>query len=129
MFGTRAMIETGSLYALIDDLSKMKDRAQSASILIGNSVEHLLATRRKSMEEREDNYLHLPDLGEVDEVTIVEWLKGEGESFSLGDDLVEVETEKTTFIVDAPAAGRIERILRNPGEKARLGDRLAELAS
>ena len=57
------------------------------------------------MEQDKDNYLRLPDLGEVDEVTIVEWLKGEGESFSLGDDLVEVETEKTTFIVDAPATG------------------------
>lgn len=81
------------------------------------------------MEGRDDNYLHLPDLGEVDEVAIVEWLKGVGDSFSVGDDLVEVETEKTTFIVDAPVAGRIEHILRVAGEKARVGDRLAELAS
>ena len=81
------------------------------------------------MSEENDKYLHLPDLVEVDEVTIVEWLKGEGESFAVGDDLVEVETEKTTFIVDAPAAGRIERILRSAGEKARTGDRLAELTS
>ena len=81
------------------------------------------------MTEEKDNYLHLPDLGEVEDVTIVEWLKSEGDTFSLGDDLVEVETEKTTFIVDAPAAGRIERILRNAGEKARTGDRLAELSS
>ena len=81
------------------------------------------------MEGRDDNYLHLPDLGEVDEVVIVEWLKGKGAAFAAGDDLVEVETEKTTFIVDAPAAGRIERILRKAGEKARVGDRLAELSS
>ena len=81
------------------------------------------------MEGRDDNYLHLPDLGEVDEVVIVEWLKGKGDSFSVGDDLVEVETEKTTFIVDAPTAGRIEHILRKAGEKARVGDRLAELSS
>jgi len=81
------------------------------------------------MEGRDDNYLHLPDLGEVDEVVIVEWLKGEGAAFAAGDDLVEVETEKTTFIVDAPAAGRIEHILRKVGEKARVGDRLAELSS
>lgn len=81
------------------------------------------------MTEEKDNYLHLPDLGEVEDVTIVEWLKSEGESYSLGDDLVEVETEKTTFIVDAPAAGRIERIMRKAGEKAHTGDRLAELFS
>lgn len=81
------------------------------------------------MTEEKDNYLHLPDLGEVEDVTIVEWLKSEGENYSLGDDLVEVETEKTTFIVDAPAAGRIKRILLNTGEKAHTGDRLAELFS
>ena len=81
------------------------------------------------MEQDNDNYLRLPDLGEVDEVTIVEWLKGEGESFSLGDDLVEVETEKTTFIVDAPSDGRMVRITRKEGEKARVGDPLAELTS
>jgi len=81
------------------------------------------------MSKESDNYLPLPDLGEVDEVTVVEWLKGEGENFEVGDDLVEVETEKTTFIVDAPAAGRIERILLRAGEKARTGERLAELSS
>ena len=81
------------------------------------------------MEGRDDNYLRLPDLGEVDEVAIVEWLKGEGAAFAGGDDLVEVETEKTTFIVDAPAAGRIKHILLDAGAKARTGDRLAELSS
>ena len=79
------------------------------------------------MNEENDNYLTLPDLGEVDEVTIVEWLKNEGETFAVGDDLVEVETEKTTFIVDAPRSGRIKRIMRKAGEKAYRGDHLAEL--
>jgi pyruvate/2-oxoglutarate dehydrogenase complex dihydrolipoamide acyltransferase (E2) component len=81
------------------------------------------------MTEGDNSYLYLPDLGEVDEVTIVEWLKTEGDDFSMGEDLVEVETEKTTFIVDAPAAGRIEQILLKPGERAHLGDRLAKLVT
>jgi pyruvate dehydrogenase E2 component (dihydrolipoamide acetyltransferase) len=80
------------------------------------------------MTKGDNNYLYLPDLGEVDEVTIVEWLKTEGEGFSAGEDLVEVETEKTTFIVDAPEPGRIERILLQAGEKAHFGDKLAKLA-
>ena len=81
------------------------------------------------MSEDKGNFLDLPDLGEVSEVTIVEWLKGEGDSFDLGDDLVEVETEKTTFIVDAPHAGRIERIMLRAGESARIGEHLAELSA
>ncbi len=81
------------------------------------------------MQQENDNYLRLPDLGEVDEVAIVEWLKDEDEGFAMGDDVVEVETEKTTFIVDAPRAGKIVRIMRKAGEKARVGDPLAELTS
>ena len=80
------------------------------------------------MSEEKGNYLDLPDLGEVDEVTIVEWLKKEGDTFDLGDDLVEVETEKTTFVVDAPRAGKIERVMLHAGEKARIGTHLAELS-
>ena len=77
----------------------------------------------------EEKYLNLPDLGEVDEVTIVEWLKKEGDAFDLGDDLVEVETEKTTFVVDAPYDGKIEHIIRAAGEKARIGEHLAKLSA
>ncbi len=74
-----------------------------------------------------DNLLRLPDLGEVDEVTIIEWLKAEGDDFATGDELLEVETEKTTFIIDAPHAGRIARVVRKAGEKASFDDVLAEL--
>jgi len=78
------------------------------------------------MSKSDNGYLHLPDLGEVDEVTVVEWLKKEGERFSAGEDVVEVETEKTTFVIDAPADGKIEQIIIKQGEKAHLGDRLAK---
>lgn len=74
-----------------------------------------------------DNVLRLPDLGDVNEVTIIEWMKAEGDSFGMGDDILEVETEKTTFVVDAPCSGHIKRIVRKAGEKARLNDILAEL--
>ncbi len=107
----------------------MKEPQVSASILISCNIATITDTGRKAMNQGEDGYLYLPDLGEVNEVTIVEWLKAEGEDFSAGEDLVEVETEKTTFIVDAPTAGRIERILIKSGEKAHFGDKLAKLAS
>jgi len=70
----------------------------------------------------------LPDLGEVEEVTVVGWLKGVGDLVSEGEDLVEVETEKTTFVVPAPASGRIERIAAEEGKKVRAGGLLGEIA-
>ena len=72
--------------------------------------------------------LRLPDLGEVDEVTVVKWLKKEGEPLTAGEDLLEVETEKTTFVVESSQAGCLQRIARKEGEKARFDDLLAEIA-
>ena len=71
--------------------------------------------------------VRLPDLGEVNEVTIIAWLKEEGESLKAGEDLVEVETEKTTFVIDTPRDGRLKRIVKKEGEKAHLNDLLAEI--
>jgi len=70
----------------------------------------------------------LPDLGEVEEVTVVGWLKGIGDPVTEGEDLVEVETEKTTFVVPAPASGRIERIAAEEGGKVKAGGLLGEIA-
>ena len=71
--------------------------------------------------------VRLPDLGEVDEVTIIAWLNEEGETLRAGEDLVEVETEKTTFVIDAPRDGLLKRIVKKEGEKAHLNDLLAEI--
>ena len=57
----------------------------------------------------------LPDLGEVDEVRVVGWLADVGDPLSEGDDLVEVETEKTTFVVPAPSRGRLREIVAGEG--------------
>jgi len=71
--------------------------------------------------------VRLPNLGEIDEVTVVAWLKKEGETLKAGEDLLEVETEKTTFVIETPQAGQLVRIVKKKGEKARLDDLLAEI--
>jgi 2-oxoglutarate dehydrogenase E2 component (dihydrolipoamide succinyltransferase) len=73
--------------------------------------------------------VRLPDLGEVVEVVVVEWLKAVGEPVAEGDDLVEVETEKTTFVVPAPGDGRLTRVVVREGERVRIGDVLGEIES
>lgn len=79
------------------------------------------------MSEARLGEVRLPDLGEIDEVTVVEWLKKEGETLKAGEDLVEVETEKTTFVVEGPQAGRITRIVKKVGERACFNDLLAKI--
>jgi len=72
--------------------------------------------------------VYLPDLGEIDEVTVVDWLRQEGETVVAGEGLVEVETEKTTFVVEAPQDGKLALIVKKKGDKARINELLARIS-
>ena len=70
----------------------------------------------------------LPDLGEIDEVTVVDWLRQEGEAIVAGEGLVEVETEKTTFVIEAPQDGKLALIVKKKGDKARINELMARIS-
>lgn len=56
--------------------------------------------------------LKLPMFGmNMDEATVIAWLRAPGESFRKGDVLYQVETEKVTSEVEAPCDGRLLQIL------------------
>lgn len=47
----------------------------------------------------------VPQLGLVEEIVVLEWLRAEGEVVSAGEPVVLVETEKTQTELEAPAHG------------------------
>jgi pyruvate/2-oxoglutarate dehydrogenase complex dihydrolipoamide acyltransferase (E2) component len=50
-------------------------------------------------------------------VTVVRWIKKEGDSLKQGDPVVELETEKVNYELDAPLAGVLLKIIsREPAE-------------
>lgn len=58
----------------------------------------------------------MPKLGwTMEEGTIARWLKSEGEEVEEGDPLLEVEADKATMEVEAPASGVLGRILVDEG--------------
>lgn len=63
----------------------------------------------------------------MQEGTIVQWHKQEGESFAIGDLLLEVETAKSTVEIEAEAAGTLVRIIAQPGDEVPVGEFLAEI--
>jgi 2-oxoglutarate dehydrogenase E2 component (dihydrolipoamide succinyltransferase) len=72
--------------------------------------------------------IRVPMLAEtVMEATVGRWLKREGERVSVGEPLVELETDKVNAEVPADHAGVLQRILRAEGEVVRPGDVLAML--
>lgn len=61
--------------------------------------------------------IKVPPLGEsVTEATIGSWLKKEGDSVEADEILVELETDKVTMEVNAPAAGVLEKISAKEGD-------------
>jgi len=44
-------------------------------------------------------------------VTVVRWIKSEGEAFKRGEPIVELETEKVSYELDAPEDGVLLKIL------------------
>ncbi|MCS6831359.1 MAG: 2-oxoglutarate dehydrogenase complex dihydrolipoyllysine-residue succinyltransferase [bacterium] len=72
--------------------------------------------------------IRVPMLAEsVVEATVGRWLKREGERVSVGEPLVELETDKVNAEVPADEAGVLQQILRKEGEVVRPGDVLGML--
>lgn len=84
------------------------------------------ATRRMAQEEPMMDIV-VPDLGEVGEVKLVRWLVAAGEEVEAGEAVAEVEAEKAVFVVEAPVAGVLDRIIVGPGGIARPGVAIARL--
>jgi pyruvate/2-oxoglutarate dehydrogenase complex dihydrolipoamide acyltransferase (E2) component len=70
--------------------------------------------------------LIVPDLGEVEEVTLLRWLKGEGEEVEAGEAVAEVEADKAVFVIESPTAG-ILRSRRPEGSRVRPGEAIAQV--
>jgi 2-oxoisovalerate dehydrogenase E2 component (dihydrolipoyl transacylase) len=68
----------------------------------------------------------VPLLGEgVEEVTIIKWLKKEGDSVNELEPLLEVNTDKVDTEIPAPASGTVLKIMAEEGVPAKVGAILA----
>ena len=73
--------------------------------------------------------IKVPALGEsVVEATIAKWFKQEGEAVKADEPLVELETDKVTVEVPAPASGKIEKIVAAAGATVAVGALLGTIA-
>jgi pyruvate dehydrogenase E2 component (dihydrolipoamide acetyltransferase) len=71
----------------------------------------------------------MPKLSDsVADAVILRWLKAPGETFTRGDGLLEVETDKATVVYEAEEDGTLESILVHEGETAAVGQTIARLA-
>src|SRR5688500_5466251 len=72
----------------------------------------------------------VPVMGEsVVEATIARWLKKEGEPVSLGEPLVELETEKVNQEIAAGDSGVLQKIIHREGATVKIGDALGVIGA
>ena len=68
----------------------------------------------------------MPALGVAQEKgTLLNWLKAEGQSVTKGEPLMEIETDKATVEIEAPASGILTNVAASPGDEIPVGNRIA----
>ena len=73
--------------------------------------------------------IKVPTLGEsVTSATVARWLKHPGDAVAADEPLVELETDKVTVEVNAPAAGKLTQIVASEGAEVPVGAVLGLLA-
>jgi 2-oxoglutarate dehydrogenase E2 component (dihydrolipoamide succinyltransferase) len=71
----------------------------------------------------------VPEMGEsIVDARIARWLKKEGETVSVGEPLVELETDKIDVEVPAPKNGVLQRIAHSEGADVKIGEILGTIA-
>ena len=72
--------------------------------------------------------IHVPELGEsVADATVGRWLKSEGERVTAGEPVVELETDKINFEVEAEQDGVLVSIAKGEGETVGVGEVIGTL--
>lgn len=80
------------------------------------------------MSEHQRKEIKVPALGEsVSEATVARWLKKIGDPVTIDEMLVELETDKVTLEVSAPASGTLHTIHADTGKNVAAGDVLGSI--
>ncbi len=63
----------------------------------------------------------------MEEGTVLKWMKAVGDEVALGEELVEIETDKANMVFEADAAGTLIEIVAAEGETLPIGDVIARV--
>ena len=69
----------------------------------------------------------VPEVEGVTEAFVVEWLVEVGSAIAIGDDVVEVVTDKANIAIQAEVAGTVVELCADPEERVEPGQVLAVL--
>lgn len=97
------------------DSSESESGDKSASKADAGSSDEASSGGEEEME------VTVPDIGDAEDVEIIEVLVSEGDSIEAEDGLITLETDKATMDVPAPKAGTVSKMLVKQGDKVSKG--------
>jgi pyruvate dehydrogenase E2 component (dihydrolipoamide acetyltransferase) len=111
-----------------DDKSDDKDEEKASESKDEDKEEKKESSEpKKSSGESKVIDVEVPDIGDEEDVEIIEILVSKGDSVSAEDGLITLETDKATMDVPCPEDGEIEEMLVNVGDKVSQGSVIAKL--
>ncbi len=63
----------------------------------------------------------------MEEGTVLRWLKGVGDSVEVGEELVEIETDKANMVYESDSAGTLVEVMAQEGDTLPVGDPIARV--
>jgi pyruvate dehydrogenase E2 component (dihydrolipoamide acetyltransferase) len=63
----------------------------------------------------------------MEEGTVLRWLKSPGDAVSVGEELVEIETDKANMVYEAPGSGTLVEIVAQEGDTLPIGEVIARV--
>ena len=69
----------------------------------------------------------IPDIGDFEEVDVIEILVSTGDQISIEAPLMTLESDKATMDIPSPVSGTVKQILVSVGNKVSKGDKVFEI--
>ena len=114
---TGSDVEVGGILGLIED---------------GNSNDSAESKGKKEVAIKDSDFVDIivPVLGEsLTEGTVANWLRSVGDAVAIDEPLLELETDKVTIEVNAPAGGILVEIMANVGDEVEVGAVLGKVGN
>ena len=73
--------------------------------------------------------LLVPDIGDFEEVEIIEVLVKQGDQLNINDPVITIESDKSSVEIPTTIAGKIEKVEVNVGDKVSKGDIILNIVS
>ncbi len=83
------------------------------------------AKTKKSQPVASEKEIKVPDIGDFDEVEIIDVLVSEGDVVEVESPLISLESDKATMDIPSPYAGKIQKLLIKNGDKVSEGTTIA----